>query len=592
MTYSWLPACRFIRNTAFVTICAVSVSLMTHMLIDQHVQAATDSTDIVFLSKQRKESLFGAYLAARHAEELAEFGRAADLLDRLYANSPDDTSLARRTLMANIYAGRMDRAVEMAQGVVAQFPDRIDASTLLLASEAIRAKDWSTARAMLEDRERITIARFATPAVLAWIAVGEGDIDGAIEALSELREDNQVADLHDYNAGLIFLSAGRFEEADAVLSPYGDNLFQAPVLIIRALARARIETKGAEVTTELLNAYQEARGPVDRIAYDLQQIEQTGRLRPLTSGPETGIAQTMVELAIRVRRQAPRLALRYLNTAIRMDPSNDIARIVVGSVMETFDQHEAAIAVLSEIDDDSVHQWAARQEISNSLIALQRDEEAIAMLEEMAAERPDDLASLNTLGWLMRTRERFEEGIEYYDRALAAIEPDDPGAWNFYYGRGISLERTQQWEKAEPDFLKALELNADEPYVLNYLGYSWVDQGKRLQEGLAMIERAVHQRPNDPYIVDSLGWAHYRLGNFEEAVNQLERAVQLRAGNAIINDHLGDAYWHVGRLTEARFQWERSRFLEDADDALRARIDDKLERGLDAVEADEAAAER
>ena len=156
---------------------------------------------------------------------------------------------------------------------------------------------------------------------------------------------------------------------------------------------------------------------------------------------------------------------------------------------------------------------------------------------------------------------------------------NEKGAWVTYYYRGICFERSKQWSKAEADMRKALELQPEQPHVLNYLGYSWIDQGINLDEGMKMIKRAVEQRPDDGYIVDSLGWAYYRIGNFEDAVKHLERAIDLKPEDPTINDHLGDAYWRVGRTLEAKFQWAHARDLKPEPEEL-PKIEAKIENGL------------
>src|SRR5690606_2286822 len=163
--------------------------------------------------------------------------------------------------------------------------------------------------------------------------------------------------------------------------------------------------------------------------------------------------------------------------------------------------------------------------------------------------------------------------------AVARLENPGRTDWNVFYQRGIAYERLKEWDKAEPNFLKALELYPDQPQVLNYLGYSWVDMNIKLEEGLDLIKRAVDLRPSDGYIVDSLGWAYYRLGRYEDAVRELERAVSLMPGDPILNDHLGDAYWRVGRKLEARFQWSHARDLDPEPDVL-ASAEKKLAEGL------------
>jgi len=183
--------------------------------------------------------------------------------------------------------------------------------------------------------------------------------------------------------------------------------------------------------------------------------------------------------------------------------------------------------------------------------------------------------------------------VAAYDRALGAFERPDPAQWFLYYARGISKERLDDWPAAEADFREALELNPDQPQVLNYLGYSLVEHQQNLDEALAMIERAVAAQPQAGYIVDSLGWALYRLGRYDEAVGHMERAAELMAVDPVVNDHLGDVYWAVGRHTEARFQWQRALSFVDWEEASEEldpdRIRRKLEVGLDQVLSEEGA---
>jgi tetratricopeptide (TPR) repeat protein len=143
----------------------------------------------------------------------------------------------------------------------------------------------------------------------------------------------------------------------------------------------------------------------------------------------------------------------------------------------------------------------------------------------------------------------------------------------------MCYERDKQWPKAEADLQMALKLYPDNPDVLNYLGYSWIDQGTNLEEGMRMIRRAVEQRPEDGYIVDSLGWAYYRIGNYEEAMKNLEKAVEYKPFDPTINDHLGDVYWRLGRTIEAMFQWSHARDLKPEPEDL-AKIQEKLKSGL------------
>jgi Flp pilus assembly protein TadD len=217
--------------------------------------------------------------------------------------------------------------------------------------------------------------------------------------------------------------------------------------------------------------------------------------------------------------------------------------------------------------------------VATNLDAMGDRPEAIRRLSNIVATRPDDLDAVSVLGDILRYDEQYEKATEAYGKAIELSGGNRPADWRFYYVRGIAYERSKQWELAEADFLKALELNPDQPQVLNYLGYSWVDQGMNLKPALEMIEKAVKAQPQDGYIVDSLGWAFYRLGRIDEAVDVLEDAVQLRPNDPEINDHLGDAYWTAGRVQEARFQWKIAIDV-DEDGNVTERATRKLAEGL------------
>jgi Flp pilus assembly protein TadD len=221
----------------------------------------------------------------------------------------------------------------------------------------------------------------------------------------------------------------------------------------------------------------------------------------------------------------------------------------------------------------------AEIELGSALDQLDRTDDAIAHIQKIIAKDPRDLDALITLGGIYQARKRFAEAGDAFSKAIEVVGQPTRANWSLYYYRGIAYERTKQWDKAEQDFKKALELFPDQPSVLNYLGYSWVDKGINLAEGMAMIKKAVDQRPDDGYIVDSLGWAHYKLGQYDEAVVQLERAVTLKPSDPTINDHLGDAYWKVGRQLEATFQWKHARDAKPEPEEL-ARINQKLAQGL------------
>jgi Flp pilus assembly protein TadD len=220
--------------------------------------------------------------------------------------------------------------------------------------------------------------------------------------------------------------------------------------------------------------------------------------------------------------------------------------------------------------------------VADNLDAMGNRPEAIRRLSNIVTTNPRDIDAISVLGDLLRSDKQYQKAADTYSKALDITGGKTPGDWRFYYVRGIAFERSDQFPRAEKDFLTALDLNPNQPQVLNYLGYSWVDKGMNLTRALDMIQKAVQASPNDGYIIDSLGWAYYRLGRYADAVTQLEQAATLRPNDPEINDHLGDAYWRVGRKLEARFQWNVA-YAMDTEGNVKARVAPKLKGGLDAA---------
>jgi len=257
--------------------------------------------------------------------------------------------------------------------------------------------------------------------------------------------------------------------------------------------------------------------------------------------------------------------------------------LLLADVLSAQKEPAQALAVLEQIPNASPYSWSAQLRAASSLDELDRSDEAIAQLKQMAQAQPKTIGADIQLGDVFRNKKRFEEAAAAYNEAInRAAANGMPDRWALFYDRGVSYERSGHWKEAEVDLEHALELKPDQPLILNYLGYSWIDRGEKLTQGMKMIEKAVELRPEDGYIVDSLGWAHFRMGDYKRAVDYLERAVELVPSDSTINDHLGDAYWRTDRQTEARYQWRRAlQFGPDKDDAHSIEV--KLDEGLPAV---------
>ncbi|HLA20039.1 MAG TPA: tetratricopeptide repeat protein, partial [Pseudolabrys sp.] len=305
-----------------------------------------------------------------------------------------------------------------------------------------------------------------------------------------------------------------------------------------------------------------------------------GKLPRLVDSAQAGAAEALYGLGASLgRRGGEDLGLVYLQLSLHLAPSHPLALLSLADLYESLKKPALALKVYERVPANSpLHRNAVIQMAAN-LDALDRSEEAGKRLDALIKARPDDAEAIMALGNILRGHKKFAECADVYSKGVATIAAPVKANWVIFYFRGICYERSKQWPKAEADLKKALALFPDQPHVLNYLGYSWIDQGANLDEGMDMIKRAVQQRPDDGYIVDSLGWAYYRIANYEEAVKNLERAIELKPEDPTINDHLGDAYWRIGRVLEAKFQWAHARDLKPDPEEL-PKIEEKLKSGL------------
>jgi tetratricopeptide (TPR) repeat protein len=310
----------------------------------------------------------------------------------------------------------------------------------------------------------------------------------------------------------------------------------------------------------------------------------------LVDSVQSGAAEALYGLGAALGRREEELSLAnrglaYLQLALYLEPNHALAMLALADLYEAMKKPELAIKIYEKLPAGSVLKRNAEIQLGINLDSLERTDEAKKHLEKLVAAKPDDLEAILALGNITRERKQYAACADAYGKAVD-LQPNPTRAnWTTYYFRGICFERDKQWAKAEADMKKALELYPEQPHVLNYLGYSWIDQGVHLEDGMGMIKRSVEQRPDDGYIVDSLGWAYFRLGNYDEAVKNLERAVELKPVDPTINDHLGDVYWKVDRMLEAKFQWSHARDLKPDPDELKT-IEEKLKNGLTASTAD------
>ena len=524
-------------------------------------------------------TLSGRYLAARVAEQDHDYDSAADQIDLALAASPTDPELVYAAFRLRMYAGRIEQAAQIAPQVLAIRPGD-GVANLVLAVQAIKKGDYRGAEQLIGKMGGDTQLGPLREYVLAWLKAGEKDYAAARSAIARLKpaagERAEAPALVieaqiDEMAGDKAAAEAKYRRAMSL----DKNGLRTTVAVAEGLRRLG----KADEARELLKTYGEKYG--DAVVMD----GLVGPNAPMPPAPSaaSGIAEILFDiggiLSSDPRNQRADLALIFYQLAASLKPEHDFAWLMIAGLYEQFQMVPKAIDVLNKIGPNSPLYWQARLRAAALEAQLEKFDQAVARLRTLVAEKPDRIDAALTLADLLRGKEKYADAVQAYDTAIGRIRNAEERHWPVFFGRGIVLERTKNWTKAEADMKKALQLSPEQPHVLNYLGYSWIDQGVNLDEGMKMLQRATELRPDDGAITDSVGWAFYRLGQYDKAVEWLERAAEQKSDDATIVEHLGDAYWHVGRRREARFQWERALNQKPDKDRVPV-IKEKLANGL------------
>jgi tetratricopeptide (TPR) repeat protein len=525
----------------------------------------------------------GNYLAGRHASNMRDFESAADYMAKALSENPKNPILMRQTYRLKLANGEIAGTEALAKRIIAA--DRAaPLANLGLVVEDAKSGRFGAAEKRLAGIPVQGLNSFFVPLLRAWSLAGLKRYDRAVAALAPMTSLTGFAVLHDLHTGLIQDLAGKKTEAIASLERADKENSQSALRVVQALGSLYERTGQPDKARTLYRKYISENPDSVVLEPALDRLTRGKLAEPLVTTARQGMAEALLNIGGTLSGgNTGELAMICGRLALYLQPNLGLARMLVAGVLESDGREAEANAQYDKVPRGSPLSWLARLRKAANLDSTGETDKAIAQLKAMAAEKPDRVDALINLGDLLRVHKRFDESVAAYDEAVKRLGKLTPRYWSLLYSRGIALERSNRWDRAEKDLLEALRLNPDQPYVLNYLGYSWVDKGEHLPRARDMIEKAVELRPTDGYIVDSLGWLYFRTGRYKDAVDQLERAVELKPEDPVINDHLGDAYWRAGRTAEARYQWQRALALEPETDlasALRA----KLVKGLAAAE--------
>ncbi len=574
MTCSFNPATRRPGLGFLVAASILLAGLTGCATVNQPLVSGGPSGDI------RGFTRTGIYLSARFADATSDAQTASELLTQVLVDNPDNLPALQRTLFQALSAGRMDLALKTATELVKQRPGQ-GLAELTLAIDDLRNGRFGLADAKLAQvNEGPT--QFVAPLLRAWISTADGRVDDALQLLDQVESQGRLAQLGRAHRAMILDAGGRYYDAR---NAYAANVKDGTTTLryVEIYGNFLTRTNQIDMARDLYNKTLEVIPDYQPVQQALARLDGPKPDPIITSGA-VGAGITLYDIGSALSQESARdLAVVYLRLAAAADPASTQITLALGDTLIHVNRESEGVALLEAIDKSSINYMQAQLSIAGALSASGQFADAEEHLTRLAVTLPDKASPYATLGDMLREREEYARAVVAYDAAFARIAQPQKRHWRLYFARGACLERLDRWEQAQADLELALALNPDEPTVLNYLGYSWLDRGLEAKRARSLIERAAEAQPNDGYIIDSLGWSYFRGGDIKLAVPTLERAVQLKPQDSTINEHLGDAYWRAGRKLEARFQWNHALSFKPEKDQ-ETLLHKKLELGLDLAE--------
>lgn len=523
-------------------------------------------------------SRLGSYMAGRMARSVRDNEKAALYYRRAMEKDPGNQGILEEAFQLEVAAGRWDEARRLAQAMFSAGHDNRIAR-FFLGVDAFRHRNYKLADLHFSAGGKGPVAELTAILARAWTSMAEGRTKAAFAHFKGLGKAEWLAHFERLHRGMMSDLAGRAAQAQ---QSFADDYRKNPThpRVAEAYARHAAHWGDRALAEKVLAPLMSHTSPNPLLKALSEDIARGGQPRFIVASPAEGLAEVFYgigeALAVDGGADAGQI---YLQLALFANPDFVTARHALAELYDQLRLYEPALETYSQIPADSPLWANAQIRKALDLNALKRDDEAKVVLKNLNERDPTDVRTLYAMGNILRAAKQYGEAVTYYDKIISLISAPDKRDWTYFYARGVCYERLKSWPQAEADLKKALDLDANQDSVLNYLGYSWVDQNQNLPEAMELIRKAVQLKPNDGYFVDSLGWAFYRQKDYVQAVKYLERAVELRPDDPVINDHLGDAYWRVDRKLEAQYQWTQSLTLQpEADDAARTRA--KLQDGL------------
>ena len=547
-------------------------------------EKATAVTDSWPGTLQYSTGMTGNYLSGRFAANHGDFSNANKYLTQTLHQDPKNLEIAGYTYRMHLITGDMNGAEELAKELYKAKDPESNPEIMMLLSE-VKHGNYKKARQVLATFDKNGFNEIIIPLIEAWFQYGEGTLKKPVQLDKMLAGVNEFAPFVYYQTALINDIAGFDKVALAQYEKVLETSKAMPYRVVQVLGNLYARRGEWDKMKALYTQYQTQNPESVLLVPPIEEMaKKNERPERLVTNVKEGMAEIFFSTAsILQNENLNEEALIYVQQVLYLSPEFTAAQLMRGTILEQLGRNDEALAVYQEIPSYSPYYFKAKLRMAYTLNALKRTDESLDLLKGLAQTLSQEHQIYLTHGDILMREKQYGGAVTAYSQAIEKMGKEEAQHWPVYYARGISAERSGNWPQAEKDFLKALELEPDQPDVMNYLGYSWLTQNIRTDEARNMIAKAMEVRPTDAHIIDSMGWALYLSKQYAESVDYLERAIELMPVDPTVNDHLGDVYWRMGRQNEARFQWQRAK-LFSTEEAQLLQLTDKLANGLPAVD--------
>ncbi len=525
--------------------------------------------------KKVQTGIAGSFLSGRFARQNQDITMAAKYINESLAHDPENRVLREDALRLNLLAGNIPKATELAKQLAAEKEnDPLIASLLML--DFVKAGDYGAAKEVVSQAPAIGLFGLIRPVILQWLAIGAGDVKSPISMQAAIDKSGFFAPFLTYHSALMNDLLGRTKDAESAYLKADADAAATPYRVVQALANFYARNGKWAEAQHIYDRYASANPNSSLIP---EKLVPGTTPKPLVANARAGLAEVFFTTAsLLFADDTAQDTFLYLRIALELRPNLPPGQLMLANLYEQVEDYPQAIRIYDSMERGTVFSRRAQVRKALNYEALGDRDTALELLDTLSKRYPDDATALITKGDLLRDKGDYAEAISAYSGAIDRSAPLSATDWPLLYARGVSYERNGDWDHAEGDFLQALALAPNQPDVLNYLGYSWLVMRKNMTKARDYLDIAAAARPDDPHIIDSVGWAYYLSGDFAYAATMFEKAIQLMPDDATLNEHLGDAYFRIGRVTEARYQWERALGASNGDTAEVLRT--KLSKGL------------